>query len=443
MTSKGNRSRSAIQVAFLTVGCRANQADTTRIISSFPPGSESVDLETGECDFVVVNTCAVTARAEADCRKLIRRAKRLNPDARIIVTGCASQVRPEAWSTIPEVDLVVGILDRDKIGEMLGENAFPVNAELPAPGGGVLGPTPLKGHKSRPFLKIQDGCSRGCTYCIVPRARGPERSRPPELIMEDIKLLSSAGFQEIVLTGVHLGRWGWDLELCFEQLLETLSQAPESMRIRLSSVEPMDLTPGLVRRILTHPRICPHLHMPLQSADNRILDLMGRGHTIRDYRTLLEAAVESNPDVAIGTDIMVGFPGEDRSAFENTLKFVLDSPFAYLHVFTYSPRKLTPAAHMSGRPGGNEVKARMKELRSIDTAKRRCFVGAFQGRSLPCLIESPQRPSEPLTALSSNFIRLSIPPSKDRYVPGHTVMLTIDTNNDIPGGLSGFAYSGE
>lgn len=443
MTSKGNKGRSAIQVAFLTVGCRANQADTTRIIASFPPGSVSVDLETGECDFVVINTCAVTARAEADCRKLIRRARRLNPDAEIIVTGCASQVEPETWSSIPEVDLVVGILDRDKIGEMLDKEAFAVHAEIPEPGGGVLGPTPLKGHKSRPFLKVQDGCSRGCTYCIVPRARGPERSRPPGLIAEDIRLLSEAGFREIVITGVHLGRWGRDLKFSFEQLLETLSQAPESVRIRLSSIEPMDLTPGLVRQILTHPRICPHLHMPLQSADDRILDLMGRGHTIRDYGTLLEAAVESNPDVAIGTDIMVGFPGEDKSAFESTLKFVSDSPFAYLHVFTYSPRRLTPAANMSGRPAGDEVKARMKELRKVDMAKRRGFVGVFQGRALPCLIESPQRPSEPLTALSSNFIRLRIPPSEDRYVPGHIVMLTIDTNNDIPGGLPGFAYSGE
>jgi threonylcarbamoyladenosine tRNA methylthiotransferase MtaB len=230
------------------------------------------------------------------------------------------------------------------------------------------------------------------------------------------------------------------LGFSFDRLLEALAEAPESARIRLSSIEPMDLTPELVERILTHPRICPHLHMPLQSADDRILSLMGRGHTIEEFLTLLETAVESNPDVAIGTDIMVGFPGEDDSAFENTLGFVSKNPFAYLHVFTYSPRRSTPAFQMSGRPSGQEVKARMKELKRVDLIKRRAFLGAFRGRTLPCLIESPKGPTEPLTALSHNFIRLGISPSIDKYPPGHIVMLTIDTNNDIREGTSAFVH---
>jgi threonylcarbamoyladenosine tRNA methylthiotransferase MtaB len=263
----------------------------------------------------------------------------------------------------------------------------------------------------------------------VPRARGPERSRPPDLIAKDIDLLAREGFQEIVLTGIHLGRWGRDLSLDLHRLLEVLEGIPSNVRIRLSSIEPMDLTPNLVGDIISHPRICPHLHIPLQSADDNILRAMGRGHTAADFAELIHAAVETNPDVAIGTDIMVGFPGEGDTEFRNTLRFVSERPFAYLHVFTFSPREGTPAARMPDRPPGDLVKERMRLLKEVDRTRRSAFRTSFQGRTLPCLIESSRNAAGLLTALSHNYIRISIPAIDKGVRPGQVVPLLIDTIN--------------
>lgn len=396
-----------------------------------PENSIEVDPWTDSCDLVIINTCAVTARAEADARKLIRRAKRANPGSKILVTGCAVQVESKKWSDMPEVDLVIGLRDRDEIKKYITKNVGDIELEIGKPSGGVDGPTPLKGHRSRPFLKIQDGCTRGCAYCIVPIARGPERSRQPDLIREDIHNLYNAGFREIVLTGVHLGRWGIDLGMNLSGLLDLFDEIDLDIRFRLSSLEPMDLTPALVKRIIAHPLICPHLHIPLQSGDPKILDLMGRDHSLEHYTELLDAALMTDPDIALGTDIMVGFPGEDDESFLNTFNYLEDSPLTYLHIFTWSPRNGTRAVDMPNRPQGRIVRGYMKQLKELDRLKRRRFIESQIGNIRPCLVEHPPYKSGVITALSDNYIRLNLLSKNNLNSIGQVIPIKIDTNNGL------------
>ncbi len=420
-----------LRVGFITIGCRANQADSARMVSGMPENSIEVDPWTDSCDLVIINTCAVTARAEADARKLIRRAKRVNPGSKILVTGCAVQVESKKWSDMPEVDLVIGLRDRDEIKKYITKNMGDIEVEIGKPSGGVDGPTPLKGHRSRPFLKIQDGCTRGCAYCIVPIARGPERSRHPDLIRQDIHNLYNAGFQEIVLTGVHLGRWGIDLGMNLSGLLDLFDEIDLDIRFRLSSLEPMDLTPALVKRMIAHPLICPHLHIPLQSGDPKILDLMGRGHSLEHYTKLLDAALMTDPDTALGSDIMVGYPGEDDQSFLNTFNYLKDSPLTYLHIFTWSPRVGTRAVDIPNRPQGSIVKGHMKRLKELDRLKRSRFIESQIGKIRPCLVEHPPYRSGAITAISDNYIRVNLLSKNILNSVGQVIPFKIDTNNDF------------
>ncbi len=434
------KDRPSLTIAFKTIGCRANQADTARMISSLPDGTQVVDSRSERCDTVIINTCTVTSRAEADCRRAIRRARRNHPHATIIVTGCASQVNPGIWSKMPEVDRVIGITERDRIADYLVLLQQADKVAVSKPSGGVLGPTPLVGHRSRPFLKIQDGCSRGCTYCIVPQARGPERSRPSKQVKEDILRLADSDYHEIVLTGVHLGRWGVDIGQGFFDLLDVLETIDADVRLRLSSIEPMDLTPNLIQRMLRHKLICPHLHLPLQSGDDRILEAMGRGHTVRQYAELIEAAIATCPDMALGTDIMIGFPGEDEKCFQATLDLIAKQPFTYLHLFTFSPRPQTPASKLPNRPSGTAVKNRMRALKELDDARRAAFLEANHGVRRPFLIESPPLRSGEHTAISDNYIRAVIKTDRAGIRPGQVVPLILDISNTKVLGSRGLPY---
>jgi threonylcarbamoyladenosine tRNA methylthiotransferase MtaB len=253
-------------------------------------------------------------------------------------------------------------------------------------------------------------------------------------VKEDIIALSEAGFREVVLTGVHLGWWGCDLgtlpqgpKQAFHGLLDVLDGIDADVRLRLSSIEPMDLTADLVRRILSHRLICPHLHIPLQSADEGILEAMGRGYVAEQYAELLAAAKETRPEVSLGTDIMVGFPGEDERAFRKTFEFVSDQPFSYLHIFTFSPRPSTPAARLPGRSPGGQVRNRLQALKELDRVKRNAFLGALHGQTRPCLIEWPPLETGKLTALSDNYIRLQATLSEYKDYAGQVVPLTLDT----------------
>jgi len=420
-------------IGFITIGCRSNQADTAGMISSLQGKFRKVDVFSADqlCDFIVVNTCTVTSRAEVDARKLLRRAKRLHPDAVVIVTGCAVQVDCAKWLEMPEVDHVIGIADRDRLLEIFESEKFSGISAITMPSGGVFGETPVAGHRSRPFLKIQDGCTRGCAYCIVPKARGPERSRPLEFIERDLRKLSELGYREIVLTGIHLGRWGTDIGLGFSDLLDLIDKLEIESRIRLSSLEPMDLSPDLVAKILSTNKICPHIHIPLQSGDQAILDSMGRGHTIQEYISLIETAKIISPDSAIGTDLIVGFPGENDKTHQNTLDLIKSLPFSYLHIFSWSPRAGARASGFPNKPKGEDVRSRMRSLKALDKSKREAFTKSQDGKIRDFLIETPENPKSPVTALSDNYIRIAIKDSVLQSCIGNIVPIRIDIKNAL------------
>jgi len=437
VTERDKISETKGNIGFITIGCRSNQADTASMVTRLHENFMRVDpfSESEKCNFLIVNTCTVTSRAEADARKLIRRVKRLHPEAVVVVTGCAVQVDGDRWLGIPEVDHILGILDRDRIREIFEQDRFETLSEIPKPSGGVDGPTPVEGHRSRPFLKIQDGCTRGCAYCIVPTARGPERSRSPELVTNDLKTLSDLGYREIVLTGIHLGRWGIDLGLTLRDLLEILDKLEIDARIRLSSLEPMDLTPELVKFILSIKKICPHLHIPLQSGDQNILDIMGRGHTLEQFRSLIEEAKRVNPNTAIGTDVIVGFPGENDESHQNTLNFLKSLQLSYLHIFSWSPRPGTRAETLPNRPRGEETRSRGHTLKALNSTIRRAFRDSQIGSTRDFLIETPEGQASRITALSDNYIRISVQDSVLQSHIGNVVPLIIDNKNAGIGSL--------
>ncbi|HAG07967.1 MAG TPA: tRNA (N(6)-L-threonylcarbamoyladenosine(37)-C(2))-methylthiotransferase MtaB [Desulfotomaculum sp.] len=357
------------KVALTSLGCKVNQYDAAALTNLFEKRGYKVVSFSEEADIYVINTCTVTHLADRKSRQLIRRAKRMNPVSLVIVTGCYAQVSPEEVKNIPEVDVVAGTRSLNQVVDLvekiyLGEsietrynlvgrfNCVQPYEELP-----VLSMT----ERTRAYVKIQEGCNNFCTYCIIPYARGPLRSRQPEKVLDEAASLLQKGFKEIVLTGIHIGAYGQDMEsqINLTNLLSFLTNIPALKRLRLSSIEPQDVNPALIKFIATQPKICRHFHIPLQSGDNEILRNMGRRYNVREYRDLANLIRERIKGVALTTDLIVGFPGETEQQFKNTCLFVREIAFSRLHVFKYSPRPGTLAATFP-----NQVKEPVKKERS-------------------------------------------------------------------------------
>lgn len=383
-------------VAIYTLGCKVNQFESAALAVLFKDrGYRVVDFDS-PADVYVINTCTVTHLADRKSRQVIRRATRTSPGALIVVTGCYAQVAPDEVLKIPGVDLVVGTRDRTRIVElveMAKKNDGPFNAvadlsgvqefeELPA--GGIPG-------RARAFLKIQEGCDNYCTYCIVPYARGPLRSLRPERVMEEVQKLLAAGYREIVLTGIRTGAYGRDLDgdVDLPLLISSLSSLPGRFRLRLSSVEPQDVSPRLIEVLASSPVMCRHLHLPLQSGDDWILRRMGRRYGTGEFRQLVADLRRAIPGIAVTTDVIVGFPGERVENFNNTCRFVEEIGFAGLHVFKYSPRRSTPAAGFSGQVTPEEKEVRSRKLTALGYRLARRFAFQQVGTELEVLVERP------------------------------------------------------
>jgi len=411
------------KVAFATLGCKVNQYDSEAMEGLFrEAGYEVVDFSS-PADVYVVNTCTVTHRSDAKARQLLRRAARTNPAALRVVAGCYAQVSPAELAAMG-VDLVVGLDRRGEIVrlvEQVRRSRDPLVAvgdvwrmeefeELPVTGRS----------RTRATIKVQEGCDEFCAYCIVPYARGRIRSRDPERVVEEVRRLEAAGFHEVVITGVHLGAYGRDRgDLSLEDLVRRIHASTGIERIRLSSVEPMDITPGLVDCVTTLERVCPHMHIPLQSGCDETLARMRRRYTTEDFRRLVAALREGRPDIAISTDLMVGFPGETEEEFERSLAFVEEMAFSRLHVFRYSRRKGTPAARLPDQVPA-EVKAE-RSRRALALGERLAldFHRRFLGQSLEVLVEE-EREGEFLQGLTGNYIRVFLRGSDElmnRLVP--------------------------
>ncbi|WP_094602901.1 Threonylcarbamoyladenosine tRNA methylthiotransferase MtaB [Sporomusa silvacetica DSM 10669] len=407
------------QVAFTTLGCKVNQFETEVMEGLFKVrGYKVVDFDQ-HADIYVINTCSVTNLGEKKSRQLIRRASRQNPAAIIAVAGCYSQVSPDKVSQIPGVDVIVGTQDRTRIVELVeavaaNNRTLQVNVVADIMHATEFEDIPLFSMpgRTRAFLKIQEGCTNFCTYCIIPYARGPLRSRPLASIAAETEKLVAAGFNEIVLTGIHLGAFGRDLvhngaEITLVEAVETVLAAGVQglMRLRLGSLESIELSGRLISLMQTDKRLCPHLHLPLQSGADQILMAMNRQYTTAQYRELITNIKAQVPGIAITTDIIVGFPGETDELFESTMNFVATIGFAKIHVFPYSRRTGTPAAEFSEQIPAADKKIRVQRLQRLADEQSREFYQSFLGQKLDVLFDTVEAKGI-ISGLTGNYARI-------------------------------------
>ncbi len=421
--------------AIKTLGCKLNQFESEQIRAELARlGCRFVPFES-PADIYVINSCTVTARTDRDCRRLIRHAKRLNPASFVAVTGCYAQVFPEALQRLPEADLVVGNADKATLAERIRDRLadalrWPVASDPQASDACYAGsgpPVEQFSDHTRAFVKVQEGCDAACTYCIVPRARGPSRSVPPQQVEGQVARLISAGHAEVVLIGIHLGKYGADLPDApdLAGLVARLCDLPGLGRIRLSSLEPREVSERLVELVTRHPRVCRHLHIPLQSGCQAVLQRMNRPYEPGFYADLIRRIRRAGPAVCLGADVMVGFPGETEAEFEATRRFVADLPLSYLHVFTYSPRPGTPAAQMPDQVPPEVKLARNHLLRDLSVVKRSALARSMVAATLEVIFERPVPGSEGLLdGLSSNYLRVHAAGAAERLGTLNRVQIT-------------------
>jgi threonylcarbamoyladenosine tRNA methylthiotransferase MtaB len=389
-------------------GCRATQADGAAIGALLHRDGHVEADSPSEADLVILNTCTVTANADSDAREAVRRAHRINPDARILVTGCYAQRSPGDLASLPGVAWVVGNSHKTDIPRIVSMHADfhgeILVGDIAAQTEFLSAPVEDAGDRTRPNLKVQDGCNNQCSFCIIPSVRGRSRSAPADQVVDQVRRLADRHV-EVVLSGINLGRWGRDPgrpQGRLADLVRRLLDETPVRRLRLSSVEPMDLTDDLLELMASSPRIAKHVHAPLQSGSDSVLRRMKRRYRARHYASRLELARALMPDAAIGADVMAGFPGETDDEFEEGRRFIERMPFTYLHVFTYSERPGTPAAAWP-QTHPTERKRRNRELRALGAAKDLAFRRRFVGRALSVVTLEPGMP-----ALSDNYLRVDL-----------------------------------
>ena len=406
-------------------GCRATQADGAAIERQLAEKGLARAGSAAEADVVVLNTCTVTAAADQDARAAIRRVHRENPEARILVTGCYAQRAPEEVSSLPGVTWVVGNSHKHQVAEIATTRDFISleNVALSVPAFTVIGDifahteliaAPVFTNddiasRTRPNLKVQDGCNNRCSFCIIPSVRGQSRSMRPERVLEEANALVTAGYREIVLSGINLGRWGRDFlpQQTFVTLVRSLLEHTDVEKLRISSVEPMDWSDELIELVAASPRIAKHAHVPLQSGSDRILRLMHRKYRPWHYAEKIRKIHEAMPEAAIGADVMVGFPGESDELFTESRSFIEHLPFTYLHVFTYSSRPGTPSASMPDQVPVSVARERNHVLRDLAAAKNLEFRQRFLGKTVNAI--TLQTGDEASTeALTDNYLKVRI-----------------------------------
>jgi threonylcarbamoyladenosine tRNA methylthiotransferase MtaB len=393
------------RVAIATLGCKTNQFESAAMIEQFEKAGYAVVPFTQPADIYVVNSCTVTARTDAETRRLIRRARRLNPAARVVATGCYAQVAQGELEQMPELDSVLGNREKQDITRLVetGESLVSdIAGELTA------GPLKLESfaEHTRAFLQAQNGCNSFCAYCIVPYARGRSRSVPLDAVLQGVRNLAAKGFKEVVLTGIHLGAYG--LDLAPPQSLTGLVRRIDAERIvprlRIGSVEPNELTDELLALMAESKIICPHLHLPLQSGSDSVLQRMGRRYTTAFFRDLMARIVSALPQAFIGADVIAGFPGETEEEFNETLQLIEDLPFSDLHVFPYSSRPGTRAAAMPGQVPGNVIKKRAELLRDCAARKKDGFLSRQVGHEVMVLVQGFDEKSLICNGISNNYV---------------------------------------
>ncbi len=412
-----------LKIAMTTLGCKVNQSDASSLAADLKQEGHEIVSFSQVADAYIIYTCTVTQKTDYQSRQLIRRALRKNPEARIIVTGCYAQTQPEALKAIPGVDFILGVSEQEKIpGLLLAEKkkgeAEVLSSPIETERNFQERKVPLFLNRNRAFLKVQDGCNSFCSYCIVPYSRGRSRSLPLERALLRIHELLEVGFQEIVLTGIHLGTYGEDLNppRTLLDLLLALEEEYPNLRLRLSSIEPREFTPRLIDYLSRSKMVCPHLHIPLQSGDDEILRSMNRDYSSRFFEDLVGRLIQAIPDLAIGIDVIGGFPGEGLFAFQNTVRLIERLPIVHLHVFPFSRRKGTKATTFPGQVPSLVIRERCQILRDLGVRKRKAFYASHLGRTVKVLAESKDQESGYLKGYSPNYIPVFIAGKDDRLI---------------------------
>lgn len=440
-------------------GCRATQADGAAIERQLLDRGLARADSPGDAEVVVLNTCTVTATADQDVRSAIRRIHRQSPETKIVVTGCYAQRAPEELSALPGVSLVVGNSHKHAIADyaapLAGANGFVPLREIGSAQssniivGDIFAHTELMAapvfegedvaEKTRPNLKVQDGCNNRCSFCIIPFVRGRSRSLQLEHVIRETNALVGRGYRETVLSGINLGRWGRELtpRTNFAAMLRAILRETAIEKLRISSVEPMDWTNELIELVATSPRIAKHAHVPLQSGSDKILRRMHRKYRPWHYADRIERIRSAMPDAAIGADVMVGFPGETDEEFEQTRSLIERLPFTYLHVFTYSSRPGTPSAEMKDQVPVHVARERNRVLRDLAADKKRAFMDSFVGRELQALTLT-HFDGERTEAMSDNYLKVFVTGSypANQFLRVHISGMQCDVLTGVHGNMT-------
>jgi len=397
------------RIALYTLGCKLNFAESATLARALVVQGHTITDWDAPADIYILNTCTVTHQADRKAHKLLRRAARIAPNAHLVVTGCYVQTNPDAFQDIPHVRAVVPNLHKARLPEyveaLLREAPLPESSlSSSSKATWTFFPSASGEGRTRVFLKVQDGCDYKCSFCTVPKARGPSRSAPPDAIRQEALHWAQKGYKEIVLTGINLGDYGRPHGIPFLTLLKTLeaSLPPSVARLRLSSIEPNLLSDDILDFIADHPRWGPHFHLPLQSGSPEILRLMRRRYTRTLYENRIAAIRKRFPHAGIGVDVIVGFPGETQLHFEETRRFLADLPVSYLHVFPYSERPGTVAAHLPGSVPWPERLARSEALRELSLRKKLTFAQSLLGQTFTLLLETETE------GLTENYLRVEL-----------------------------------
>ena len=404
------------KIAFYTLGCKVNQADTASMENLFLRSGHQLVSFDGEADVYIINTCVVTNTGQRKSRQTIHRAIRKNPNALIVVTGCYPQTAAEEVKAIAGVDMIIGNQDRAQIVQLVEERLAHRQTDTLDAVHKLTASTAFEEmaagditDKTRAFLKIQEGCNQFCTYCIIPYARGPLRSRSLESIRTETQRLISAGFKEIVLIGIHLGCYGKENPdgPTLYDAVKTVLDVPGVQRLRLGSLESVEVEPRLLTLMQEDARFCRHLHLPLQSGCDKTLQAMHRPYTTAKFKTLLADIKTKVPDIAITTDVIVGFPGETEADFETTCKFAESCGFSKMHIFPFSARKGTPAEKFAGAVTEAVKKERADILGRIDETMHKTFLQAMVGQNAEVLFEQPAG-EDYFEGLTGNYQRVFV-----------------------------------
>jgi threonylcarbamoyladenosine tRNA methylthiotransferase MtaB len=440
------------KVALYTLGCKVNQYETERIADDFRSKGFEVVGFSDRADVYVINSCTVTRTADGKSRHAARLAARRNPDATVVLTGCYVESAPEQVSGIAEVSLVIGNREKDSlvrsVVDRLGLSPYHTGRD-------VGSPDTLRANtrnRTRALLKIQDGCDQFCAYCVVPFARTIMWSKPSDQVLAEAGELARLGYKEIVLTGVRLGRYE-DERLRLRDLIDQLTQMPGIRRVRLSSLELTDMPSGLLELMVANPKVCRHLHIPLQSGDDGVLKRMKRPYTAGQFKSFVEQARSLAPEIAVTTDVMVGFVGETDTEFESSYKFAESLRFARMHVFRYSPRPRTAASELPDDVSAREKARRSARMIDLGDACAQELAQAMVGKIVGVLVEGKELGTSLRSGLTDNYVRVVF--EADAHLVGEIVKVHVDRTqtgtayghvvwqNQMPGGLSGREEDGD